>query len=156
MSASGRTSIQIQNDVVIDGVIDIRTVQFDELTNAIEAVAPTLQATDLGVVTQRESTDLVMRAATGTIASQGTTDVITPTEGMKVRVFWVLAVPDPENTDGRAPLVTVQFSGATGAIYKGYALGHWQVFQGVTNEKVQIVTDASDTVAYTIHYQEVA
>ncbi len=90
-----------------------------------------------------------------TISTSGDTIAITPTTGKSIRVFWVSFVPNPDNTS--AVLVKIGFGTTTISteIYRGYAMAHWEVFTGSINEQLIINTSLSQSVAFTIHYQEV-
>lgn len=90
-------------------------------------------------------------AYAATLNTSGDNTVITPASGKRIRIFWVAFVPDSDNAT--ANLVTVSI-GAT-AIYKGYALAHWEVFTGAADETVVINLANTGTVAVTIHYQEI-
>lgn len=104
------------------------------------------------VTGKRESTSFTPSSVAGTYGTASTTTVITPGAGNSIRVWWVYAASDPDSTNN--PLITVKFSGGT-VLYKGYMFSHWQMFEGPTDETVQITLDSADTMAYTIHYEEV-
>lgn len=89
-------------------------------------------------------------AYAGTVSASGDTDVITPAGGNAIRVFWVYALGDPDNAT--SPLITVSI-GAT-SIYAGYALAHWEIFEGAADEPVTVNLGSAETVAVTIHYEE--
>lgn len=91
-------------------------------------------------------------AYAGLVNTAGDNAIITPAAGMKVRVFWVAFVPNSDN--GAATLVTVKF-GAT-PIYMGYALAHWEVFTGATDQQLIVNLTSAQAVAVTVHYTEVA
>lgn len=87
------------------------------------------------------------------INTSGNNVVITPASGMKVRVFWVSFIPNSDNS--AANLVTVKFTAGV-TMYVGYAMAHWEVFTGATNDTVTVNLQTTDPVAVTIHYSEVA
>jgi hypothetical protein len=80
-----------------------------------------------------------------------TTD-ITPTVGKAIRLLWVAFVPSSDNS--AANLVTVGFVDAAAPCYTGYALAHWERFDGAVNQKLRITLATAEPVAVTVHYEE--
>ncbi len=91
-------------------------------------------------------------AATATVTASGDTTVITPAAGNAIRVFWVSAINDPDETT--TPLIKVKI-GST-EIYRGYAIAHWEIFAGAADETVVVNLSGLvvNGVAVTIHYEE--
>lgn len=80
-----------------------------------------------------------------------TTD-ITPTSGKAMRLLWVCFIPNPDNSS--ANLVTIGFVGAGSSLYTGYALAHWERFDGSLNTALRVTLANSQPVAVTVHYEE--
>ncbi len=80
-----------------------------------------------------------------------TTD-ITPTAGMAMRLLWVAFVPNSDNT--AANLIDVRFVGAAKPLYVGYAMAHWERFDGALNTALRITLSNSQPVAVTVHFEE--
>lgn len=108
------------------------------------------RATPLEVTNHRYSGAKL--GAGGTVAVAGNTTIVTPAAGKKLRVVWVSFIPDADDTDSN--LVTVSFTGGQ-VLYVGYAVAHWEVFEGATNEALRINTQNVSRVAWTVHYQEI-
>lgn len=78
---------------------------------------------------------------------------ITPSAPTKsIRLLWVAFVPNPDNSG--ANLVTVGFEGASTPVYTGYALAHWEMFDGAPGVPLQISLANNQPVAVTVHYEE--
>lgn len=90
-------------------------------------------------------------AYAGVIQTSGDNVVITPSLGNSIRVFWVSFIPDPDNVSN--PVVTVKIGESP--IYVGYAMAHWEIFEGGVDESVVVNLETAQPVAVTIHYQEV-
>lgn len=71
--------------------------------------------------------------------------------GNAIRVLWVAFVPSPDNS--AANLVQVGFNGDV-PFYTGYALAHWEVFEGAPDQAVLIDLATAEPVAVTVHYEE--
>jgi hypothetical protein len=83
------------------------------------------------------------------LSTAGDTTIVTPSGGQRVRMVWVAFVPNSDNT--AANLVTVKFT--TGSTpYVGYALSHWEVFDGPVNQPLVVNLANTQPVAVTIHY----
>lgn len=80
-----------------------------------------------------------------------TTD-ITPTTGKSIRLLWVAFVPNGDNASSN--LVTIGFVGSGVNLYTGYALAHWERFDGSVNTKLRITLANAQPVAVTVHYEE--
>ena len=92
------------------------------------------------------------KAVAALVAIAGDSVFITPTVGKSLRVLWVAFVPSSDNAN--ANLVQVKF-GVNGApFYLGYALAHWEVFEGATNVALYLNLAVAQAVAVTIHYEE--
>jgi len=92
-------------------------------------------------------------AATAQVTASGDTTILTPAVGNKLRIFWVSAINDPDETD--SPRIRVGFAGAGDYLYSAYALAHWEVFEGATDQALVVNLDQTGSVAVTVHYQEV-
>lgn len=79
-------------------------------------------------------------------------DSIVPAEGKAIQVLWVSFIPNPDNEG--ANLVTVGFAGGE-TLYVGYAMAHWELFEGEADQDLNIILASSAPVAVTIHYKEV-
>jgi len=79
-----------------------------------------------------------------------TTD-LTPTVGKAIRLLWVAFIPNSDNTTSN--LVTVGYVGG-GALYTGYAMAHWERFDGAVNTALRITVANAQPVAVTVHYEE--
>ena len=76
---------------------------------------------------------------------------ITPSAGKKISLLWVAFVPSPDNST--ANLVQVGFDGDT-PVYTGYALAHWERFDGAVGQNLIVTLANSQPVAVTVHYEE--
>ena len=85
------------------------------------------------------------------LSTSGDTAVLTPASGKRIRVFWVSLIPNSDNTV--ANLVTVKFTSTV--LYLGYAIAHWEVFTGSTDEVLTVNLANAQPVAFTVHYQEI-
>lgn len=93
-------------------------------------------------------------AKTAQVTASGDTTILTPTSGQKIRVYWVSAINDPDAT--ASPRIRIGFNGASDYLYNGYAIAHWEVFTGNTNQALVCNLDeANGAVAITVHYVEV-
>jgi hypothetical protein len=87
-------------------------------------------------------------AYAGVLSTAGDNVVVTPGATQRVRLFWVAFIPNSDNST--ANLVTVK-AGAT-TYYVGYALAHWEVFDGPVNTPLVVNLANAQPVAVTIHY----
>lgn len=104
------------------------------------------------VLTDRpgDGVNLDLLRATGTITSAAPL-VVTPTVGMRIRLWWLTATPSPDNTvTGR---VTADLVGK-GEVYRAIAVGHRQRFDGSVNGTLTVAVSAG-TAEVTVHYEEV-
>lgn len=85
------------------------------------------------------------------LTTAGDNIAITPVTGNAIRVYWVSFVPDQDNTS--STVVTVKIGSRS--IYVGYAMAHWEIFEGEIGEQVIVNLSSSNKVAVTIHYKEV-
>lgn len=90
-------------------------------------------------------------AVTATATSSGDTTVYTPTAGKKVRLYWISCINDPDSS--LTPLVKVKLGSAE--FYRGYAIAHWEVFDGATNAALIVNLDEAGSVSITAHYAEI-
>lgn len=82
----------------------------------------------------------------------GDTVLINPAPGNLVRVYWVSAIPNPDNSS--ANLVQFRF-GSNPPFYASYALSHWEMFDGGVDEDLIVNLQNGQPVALTIHYREI-
>ncbi len=88
---------------------------------------------------------------TAQVTAAGDTTVYTPAAGKRVRLFWVSAINDPDQSV--SPRIIVKFAGGT-ELYRAAALAHWEIFEGALNEAVVVNLDQAADVAVTLHLQE--
>lgn len=88
---------------------------------------------------------------TATVAAEGDTTIHTPAAGKKVRLSWVTAINDPD--ESLSPVISVKI----GALecYRGYALSHWEVFDGAVDAALVINLSHAASVAVTAHLEEI-
>ena len=91
-------------------------------------------------------------AATAFVTSLGSTTILTPAAGKKLRVYWVSAINSP--TEPTTPLIQVGFVGADDYLYAAYAIAHWEIFEGEVDQPLEVNLDGSGAVAVTVHYEE--
>lgn len=92
------------------------------------------------------------KAQAALVSAAGDTTFITPTSGKSLRVLWVAFVPDSDNL--LSTRVQVKFGAAGAPFYLGYAMAHWEVFEGGLNIPLVINLSAAQAVAVTVHYEE--
>lgn len=88
---------------------------------------------------------------TAQVVTPGNTTIHTPASGKAIKLFWVSALNDPDQS--ASPLIIFKFG--ANEIYRGYALAHWEVFTGAVDQSLVVNLDSTGDVAVTIHYQEV-
>lgn len=89
-------------------------------------------------------------AATATV-TPGVPLVVTPAAGKKIRLWWLTAIPSPDNvTTGRVTATLV----GKGEIYRCYAIGHRQRFDGNANGTLTVAS-VDGTYEVTIHFEEI-
>ena len=98
------------------------------------------------------------RFGTGVTLSDGglltTTTTYTPTVGKMMRLKWIIAVPNSDNSG--ANYLDVRWQGAAKPLYCGFALAHWEAFTApAVNTPLVITLANSQPVAVTIHYEEI-
>lgn len=91
------------------------------------------------------------QAAVATVTASGDTTLVTPAAGKAVRLFWVSAINDPD--ESTTPLIRVLLGAQE--VYRGYAVSHWEVFTGAVNQPLTINLSGPASVAVTAHYTEV-
>lgn len=89
-------------------------------------------------------------AKVATITASGNTTVHTPASGNAIRLFWVSAINDPD--EATTPLIEIRLG--TTPFYRGYAVAHWEMFEGAVNEALIVNLSGAASVAFTAHYQE--
>lgn len=117
-----------------------------------------LETTQLGV-----KADLDYRYSGGktavsrTIAASGNTDLIVPAAGHHLEIYWISFIPNSDNVASN--LVKLGFGTSLGAIttelYRSYAMAHWELFVGGTDQAFIINTGTAEPVAVTVHYKEI-
>lgn len=90
-------------------------------------------------------------AATAQVTASGDTTLITPATGKALRVFWVSAINNPDQSSTPRMI----FKLGTTEIYRAYALAHWEVFTGTVNQPLVVNLNQGGDVAVTVHYQEI-
>lgn len=89
-------------------------------------------------------------AKTANVTASGDTTIWTPASGKKLRVFWVSAINDPDQS--QSPKIILKFG--TNEIYRGYAIAHWEIFDGAVDQALVCNLDQAGDVAITVHGQE--
>lgn len=89
-------------------------------------------------------------AVVATVTASGDTTIFTPGSGNAVRLFWVSAINDPDESS--TPLIKVLI-GST-ELYRAYAVAHWEVFEGAANEVLKVNLSGAASVAVTAHIEE--
>lgn len=89
-------------------------------------------------------------ATVATVTALGDTTVKTPAGGKFLRIFWVYAINDPDQ--GASPLIKIKLG--TTELYRGFAIAHWEVFDGAIGDSLVVNLDGTASVAVTAHYQE--
>ncbi len=110
---------------------------------------PTGAATEI-TVANRYSGGKLAKTIQATVL--GDTTIHTPAAGKAIRLFWISALNDPDQT--QTPKITVRFAGSAN-IYSTYGLAHWEMFTGAIDTVLIVNLDQTGDVAITIHYQEV-
>lgn len=110
-----------------------------------------LRAAPVPVTTERYSGGKSASAATMTAA--GNTTLVTPATGKFLRLVWILAVPNPDNLN--ANLIRIKFGTSGSSLYEGYAMAHWEVFDGAVNAPLVVNTQTAEAISVTVHYREI-
>lgn len=95
-------------------------------------------------------------AVCATVTASGDTTIHDPAAGKAVRLFWVTAINDPD--EAATPLIKIGFGPATTItteLYRVFAVGHWEVFEGAADERLIVNLSAAASVAVTAHIQEI-
>ena len=111
------------------------------------ALDETVQAL-ISTLAPRFSTDVQTYARTITAS-----DTILPPFGQKLRLLWVAFAPNPD-AEELTP-ITVGFEGDAEQLYSGYAMAHWQIFEGEEDQALEIILGSTVPVSITVHYQTV-
>lgn len=90
-------------------------------------------------------------ARTAQVTAVGDTTIHTPAAGKKIRLYWVSALNDPDQTN--TPRIILKF-GAT-ELYRAYAVAHWEVFDGAVDQALVCNLDQAGDVAVTVHLEEI-
>lgn len=85
------------------------------------------------------------------LSSAGVHQAVTPSAGKSIEVVWVAFIPNSDNPVSN--LVSVGTANQTW--YTGYAIAHWEIFNGGVDEPITVTTENEHQVAVTIHYKEV-
>lgn len=89
-------------------------------------------------------------AVVATVTGSGDTAVHAPAEGNAIRLFWVSAINDPD--ESASPLIKIRIGGTE--VYRAYAVAHWEVFEGAVDEELVVNLSAAASVAFTAHIEE--
>lgn len=90
-------------------------------------------------------------AATATLTASGDNTVIAaPGVGSQIKLYWVSAITDPDQST--SPLIIVKASGGT-EYYRVYAVAHWEPFLLPDNEALIVNLQTNSNVAFTAHYE---
>ncbi len=89
-------------------------------------------------------------AVCATVTAAGDTTLYTPTANASVRLVWVTAINDPD--EATSPLIKILLG--TTELYRVYAVGHSEVFEGQTDEPLIVNLSGVASVAVTAHIQE--
>jgi len=92
-------------------------------------------------------------AKTAQVTVVGDTTVHTPAAGKALALYWVSAINDPDASV--SPLISIGFAGAATYLYSAYAIAHFEVFEGVTDQSLIVNLDQAGAVAITLHYREI-
>ncbi len=132
----------------------LETIQVGNLpvTQAVSAAALPLPVGAAIEATQAKRYGGGKLTKTAQVTASGNTTILTPAAGKFVRLYWVGAINDPDQSV--SPRIRVGFDGAADYLYSGYAVAHWEVFDGAVNQAVVVNLDQAGDVAATVHYQE--
>lgn len=86
-----------------------------------------------------------------TVTDAGDTVVHTPAAGNAIRLYWVSAINDPD--ESTTPLIKISI----GALecYRAFAVAHWEPFEGEPDEELVVNLSAAGVVAVTAHIEEI-
>lgn len=93
-----------------------------------------------------------LRAAAAYITS-GSHTLITPPSGQKLRVLWVQALPSSDNNNANEIIVKFAGESDTIAMYRSYAISHWEPFEGAVDQALVVVTETAEKISVTVHYE---
>lgn len=168
--STGKMVRSFSGTVGVNTVYQQGFVLCDANSNIIDTIAAAPAGTERGLaVRQIGATALPTGAATeGTVANRysggklaktisttlvGDTTIHTPAAGKAIRLFWISALNDPDQSV--SPKITIKFTGATNNLYATYGLAHWEIFTGPVDTPLLVNLDQAGDVAVTIHYQEI-
>lgn len=126
------------------------------------AIQPVYVDKVLGIVREAAEDDVIiaevsndpasipLSAITGTLSSGNPTLTVSPSSGNAIRLWWVSAIPDPDNSATGSARVTL---GAT-EVYRAPALAHRQRFDGASDESITVTIIGDGSFDVTIHYEE--
>lgn len=128
-------------------VLDFAQAAYDQLGQALVALGADGLALE---ATQQRRWGGGKTPVCATVTASGDTVVHSPAAGKAVRLWWVLAVNDPD--EATSPLIKVSI----GALecYRGYAIAHWEPFEGAAGEDVVVNLSGAASVAVTLHLEE--
>lgn len=87
---------------------------------------------------------------TSTVTASGDNELIAaPGVGSHIRLFWVSAITDPDQST--SPLIIFKSSGGT-EYYRVFAVAHWELFDLPDNESLIVNLQHNSSVAVTVHY----
>lgn len=89
-------------------------------------------------------------AVVATVTASGDTTLHTPTTGYCIRLCWISAINDPDETDN--PLIKIKIGASE--LYRVYAVAHWEVFEGAVNAALVVNLSDAASVAVTAHIEE--
>lgn len=92
---------------------------------------------------------IALQASTATLTSAAPL-TITPAAGNALRLWWVLVIPDPDNSSTGSAQVAI---GPT-EVYRAPALAHRQRFDGAANQSITVTIVGNGTFDTTVHYEE--
>lgn len=122
--------------------------EFNVLASENLAFDPTTNSLHRVVINPQHSSDV--EAAVVTATSSGDTTIHTPASGKAIRLIWVSAINDPDESS--TPLIKILLGNTE--LYRGYALSHAQVFEGAVDEVLKVNLSAAASVAVTAHLIE--
>ena len=89
-------------------------------------------------------------AVVASVAASGDTTIYTPATGKAIKLYWIYAMNDPDQTT--TPLIKISIG--TTELYRAYSIAHWEIFEGAANEALKINLDKAGSVAITCHLEE--
>ena len=91
---------------------------------------------------------------TGTATASGDTEMVAaPGAGLAIKLYWVTAITDTDETT--APVIIVMADGGQ-EFYRAAAISHWEPFTLPENTALVINLSQASSVPWTVHYKTVA